>query len=217
VENTNKKNLSNYSVAITSNEMSDNEKLDASYKEEVISQQFSQIKLNDLVRDLNLSKELSELLASRLTEKNLLQQDVKISYFRQREKNLLQYFVIEDDFAYFSNIKSLMNNIGVVNYYSDEWRLLIDSSKRSLKCVLLQNGNKFGSIPIAHSVKAKETYKSVKHALQLISYQQHKWIACVGLKTVCFLLGQQLGYTKYPCFLCLWDSRAKSEHWERKD
>ena len=72
-------NGSNYSVARTSNEMSDNEKLDASYKEEVISQQFSQIKLNDLVWDLNLSKELSELLASRLAEKNLLQQDVKIS------------------------------------------------------------------------------------------------------------------------------------------
>jgi len=34
---------------------------------------------------------------------------------------------------------------------------------------------------------------------------------------VCFLLGQQLGCTKYPCFLCLWDSMAKIEHWERKD
>lgn len=32
-----------------------------------------------------------------------------------------------------------------------------------------------------------------------------------------FLLGQQGGYTKYPCFICLWDSRAKSEHWVRKD
>ena len=23
-------------------------------------------------------------------------------------------------------------------------------------------------------------------------------------------------YTKYPCFLCLWDSRAKNEHWIRE-
>ena len=30
---------------------------------------------------------------------------------------------------------------------------------------------------------------------------------------VCFLLGQQRGYTKYPCFLCMWDSRARSKHW----
>ena len=32
-----------------------------------------------------------------------------------------------------------------------------------------------------------------------------------------FFLGQQSGYTKYPCFLCLWDSRAKLEHWDRKE
>ena len=31
-----------------------------------------------------------------------------------------------------------------------------------------------------------------------------------------FLLGQQSGYTKYPCFLCLWDSRAKQEHWIKR-
>jgi len=37
-----------------------------------ISQLFSQKELNDLTRDLNLSKESSELLASRLKEKNLL-------------------------------------------------------------------------------------------------------------------------------------------------
>ena len=28
-----------------------------------------------------------------------------------------------------------------------------------------------------------------------------------------YLLGQQSGYTKHPCFLCYWDSRAKSQHW----
>jgi len=32
-----------------------------------------------------------------------------------------------------------------------------------------------------------------------------------------FLLGQQSGFTKFPCFLCLWDSRARDQHWERKD
>ena len=32
-----------------------------------------------------------------------------------------------------------------------------------------------------------------------------------------FLLGQQVGYTKYPCFHCLWDSRARDERWSRRD
>ena len=32
-----------------------------------------------------------------------------------------------------------------------------------------------------------------------------------------FLLGQQGGYTKYPCFLCYWDSRAAAEHWVKNE
>ena len=40
---------------------------------------------------------------------------------------------------------------------------------------------------------------------------------CVGLKMVTFLLSQQSGYTEHPCFLCMWDSRAKEEHYTRKE
>ena len=32
-----------------------------------------------------------------------------------------------------------------------------------------------------------------------------------------FLLGLQCGYTKFPCFLCLWDSRARAQHWIKQD
>ena len=32
-----------------------------------------------------------------------------------------------------------------------------------------------------------------------------------------FLLGLHSGYTKYACFLYLWESRTKHEHWVRKD
>ena len=31
------------------------------------------------------------------------------------------------------------------------------------------------------------------------------------------LLGQQGGYTTYPFFLCLWDSRAKTKRWEQEE
>ena len=40
---------------------------------------------------------------------------------------------------------------------------------------------------------------------------------CVDLKIVNFLLGQQSDYTKYPCFLCYWDSRDKGNHWTKQD
>lgn len=32
-----------------------------------------------------------------------------------------------------------------------------------------------------------------------------------------FLLGQQSGFTKYPCFLCMWDSRDTAQHYTKKD
>ena len=48
---------------------------------------FDQAELNDLIRDLNLSKDKVELLGSRLKEKNLLNKKVIISY-RNRQKYL---------------------------------------------------------------------------------------------------------------------------------
>ena len=48
--------------------------------------QFTQQELNDLIRDLNLSKQGSELLVSRLKEKNCLQPDAEITFYRNREE-----------------------------------------------------------------------------------------------------------------------------------
>lgn len=174
---------------------------------------FDQHELNDLARDLGLSKKASELLASRLHEKNLLENGAKVSYFRSRESAFLQYFRSDDGFVYCHNVHGLMEELGISAYNATEWRLFIDSSKRSLKCVLLHNGNVFGSVPIGHSVCLREEYEDIKRVIDLLQYHMHQWIICVDLKMVCFLLGQQRGYTKYPCFLCMWDSRAREKHW----
>ena len=50
-----------------------------------------------------------------------------------------------------------------------------------------------------------------------IKYHEHQWAICVDLKMVNLLLGQQGSYTKYPCFLCLWNRRSKQTHWIRKE
>ena len=47
---------------------------------------ITQEDLNDLARDLYLSKEQSELLASRLKQWNLVQEDIRITSFRNRNK-----------------------------------------------------------------------------------------------------------------------------------
>ena len=180
-------------------------------------QLFSQRELNDLTRDLNLSKESSELLASRLKEKNLLQPGTLITFYRKRHSEFLPYFNQENDIVYCKDVAGLLQHLGVQHYNPQDWRLFIDSSKRSLKCVLLHNGNLYGSIPLGHSTTLKEKYDEIKFVLEKNSYNQHQWIICVDLKMVAFLLGLQSGYTKFPCFLCLWDSRARKEHWTRKD
>ncbi|XP_053968164.1 uncharacterized protein LOC128869618 [Anastrepha ludens] len=97
-----------------------------------------------------------------------------------------------------------------------EWRLFIDASKDSLKAVLLFNGNLYPSVPVAHAAKMKETYENMKVLLDCINYSNYKWQICADLKVVAIVLGLQTGYTKFCCFLCEWDSRARDKHYKVK-
>ena len=97
-----------------------------------------------------------------------------------------------------------------------EWRLFIDSSKTTLKAVLLHNGNIKPSIPIGYSILRKETYNTMKILLDLLEYPKFTWKICSDLKVVSLLLGLQLGYIKHMCFLCLWDSRQNNSHYAVK-
>ena len=81
---------------------------------------------------------------------------------------------------------------------------------------MLHNGNTLPSIPIAYSVTMKESYENLKTILTSILYNVHKWHVCADFKVIAMLTGLQPGYTKFCCFLCLWDSRARTEHYVRK-
>jgi len=56
----------------------------------------------------------------------------------------------------------------------DQWRLFIDSSRVSLKVVLLHNGNKFPSVPLAHAANIKENHESMKLLFGKIKYDEFK-------------------------------------------
>ena len=103
-----------------------------------------------------------------------------------------------------------------LKYDATELRLFIDSSSRSLKAVLLHNG-KVLSIPVEHSLQMKETHNSMDHLLSAVNYQKHKWLICRDLKVVGPVLGLQGEYTKYPCFLLLWDSLADDQYYVRQE
>jgi len=67
--------------------------------------QLSQEELNDLIQDHSLSKRDSEILASRLREKNCLQPEVKIKFYPTREVELLPYFSQDKDLVYCNHIE----------------------------------------------------------------------------------------------------------------
>lgn len=96
-----------------------------------------------------------------------------------------------------------------------EWRLFIDSSSSALKAVLLHNGNKEPTVPIAYSTTMKEDYKAMKTLIEKIQYHKYKWQVCADFKVVGILMGLQAGNTKFPCHLCLWDSRKRKEHYTK--
>ena len=177
---------------------------------------FTQGELNDLVRDLQLSKAKAELLASRLRQKNLLDDGTRISTYRTRHQGYVEHFSVEGDFVACNDVSGLMHALGI-EYVPSGWWLFIDSSKTSLKAVLLDVHNVLPAVPVAHAAHLKETYETMKLLLQSIRYEQHAWQICSDLKVIALLLGLQSGYTKYCCPLCLWDSREKTSHYAQRN
>ena len=96
--------------------------------------------LNDLVHDLELSKRKAELLGSRLKQWNLLEKNVQISSLRSCHQQLVPSFRKEEDLVFCYDVDGLINALRI-KHGPQEWRLFIDSSKLSLKGVLLHNGN----------------------------------------------------------------------------
>lgn len=177
---------------------------------------FKHTELNDLVRDLGLPKDSAEVLGSRLKERHLLAPGTSFSWYRYREKEFLPFFSQESNLVFCNNIPEVMR-LFKITYEPEEWRLFIDSSKRSLKAVLLHNGNLYVSVPIGHSVHLKECYENLELVLTKIGYSNHNWTVCGDFKVISMLLGQQSGYTKFPCFLCEWDSRDRKQHYFIKE
>lgn len=144
---------------------------------------MTQYELNDLTRDLCLSKESAQLLGSRLKDNNLLAPETTFYWYREREKDFRQYFSINQNksLVYCKNITGLVEAMGL-EYQATDWRLFIDASMRSLKAVLLYKGNSVASIPVGHSVQLKENYANIKLLLVSLNYNDHKWLICGDLK-----------------------------------
>ena len=128
--------------------------------ESTLPRLINQCELNDLVRDLKLTKEQIECLGSRLKQWNLLEEGTKSSVFRAYQEDFSIYFEMYNTLCFCNNIDALMGALGV-QHIPSEWPLFIDSFKSSIKAVLLQNGNLLPSIPIAYSENLRESHETM--------------------------------------------------------
>jgi hypothetical protein len=68
--------------------------------------------------------------------------------------------------VYCSDVFGLMEKFNI-EYDVYEWRFFINSSKGSLKAVLLHNGSKYASVPVGYSVHLKESYENLALVLTI--------------------------------------------------
>jgi hypothetical protein len=66
---------------------------------------------------------------------------VLVSFYRKRQSDIVTYYSVEGEIAHRNNIQESMEKLQL-EHTSGQWRLVVDSSKVSLKEVLLHNGNK---------------------------------------------------------------------------
>jgi len=71
-----------------------------------------------------------------------------VCFYCVRHEECKDFFFQEDGVVFCNDFCSVMEVLGH-EYNPEQWRLFIDSSKVSLKVVLLHNGNRFPSVPLA--------------------------------------------------------------------
>jgi len=161
---------------------------DPSFQHESAPLLINQQRLNDLVRDLYLSKEKAEVLGSRIHQWKLLEPGTTISSFRSCNERLARYYASAENICYCKDIDGLMTELGC-GHNPVHWRLFSDSSI----AVLLHNGNIKLSIPVGYSILRKENYHTMKILLDLLKYSKYNWKICKDLEVVSLFLGLQLG------------------------
>jgi hypothetical protein len=79
---------------------------------------------------------------------------MKVSFCRKRQSNTAKYFTMDGDLVNCNEVCGLMEELHL-QHAPEQWRIFIDSSKVSLKPILLHNGNSHLSISLAHAVHMK--------------------------------------------------------------
>lgn len=77
----------------------------------------------------------------------------------------------------------------------------------SLKHVLFHNVKVYETVLIGHSIYLWEEYNDIKTVTDLPKYHKHPWTIYIDIQMVNFLLVQQRGFTKVPCYFYMWTAK----------
>ena len=105
-------------------------------------------------------------------------------------------FTRQDELYFCHNVTGLFEAIGIACNPS-EWRLFINSSSRSLKGLLLHDGNMYASL-LAHWVQLKEEYSNVRILLDALKYEKYSREVIGDYKIVTLLMGLQMENNRLP-------------------
>ena len=95
-------------------------------------------------------------------------------YVSQKARRTSSFFKMERGLVACNDIDGLMQTLNI-NHNPLDWRLFTDSSKLSLKAVLLRNGNTLPSIsvvPVGYSTHNKESYENINILIDAINYDK---------------------------------------------
>jgi hypothetical protein len=111
----------------------------------------------------------------------LLHQDTEICFFPNRQNEFKEFFSQENDLVFGNDVCSVIEALRH-QHDPNEWHLFTDSSKVSVKAVLLHNRNKFSFVPVAYAANLKESYENIKLLLENIQYEKYNWNICGALQ-----------------------------------
>lgn len=180
-----------------------------------VSKAWSANDFHDFCRELNLSKKASVKCLSMLKSDVDIAaklKDVTKAKIKCRSQSDQAFFNCQDEYTFCNDVPNLLNSLPK-HANEKDWSLFIDSSNSSLKAALICEKHELPTIPIAYA-RIKESKESVHALLSHIKYENFCFPIVADLKVINFLLGFKSGFSKFPCYYCMFDSRNSSKDFQ---
>ena len=170
----------------------------------------------------------------------LVRWNVQVANQKKRLPYISRYFTRQDELCFCHNVTGLFEAIGIACNPS-EWQFIQEPQSRAASWQEHVSISSPGSLGAAQrGIQQRQDLffsffmggasgdllplrammarlKNVKILLYAFNYEKYSWEIIGDFKMVTFLMNLQGGFTKFPCYLRLRDSRNRAAHYNRRD